>query len=406
MISNYENIINAICDRFHNHITPLKVISWLENFDKADWQKALIVLNSFEYFTTKDIIKEFDTHLDLIINRIKNENAIYALPVGKAGKSGLAMIYYLKKTDAFVQNRLRILEEENFSKVNAGDNIILVDDFSGSGETISSFYISIKDKLHKNHNVIVLTIAFLVKAKTHLESFGFEIYGNMRHQAFSHRGSVFGYLPKMRAIREFCFKYGNLIYSEEDYKNKKNRQHPLGFANSQALIGFEHAIPNNTLSIIWSDKKRFDNDERWKPIFPRRTQSYITEATDFKKTSAYWISLLHKLNLENNFSFEADKYSKYNLKILSVLLLKRKGKNPIYVCQFLGINVEEYDSVIQEGIKSNIFDEQGELTDNAIRVIDEVRKKIRFEREKYIKPELIIDEDMVYLPKVFKGVHE
>ncbi|MBL7868477.1 MAG: hypothetical protein JNM71_10700 [Flavobacterium lindanitolerans] len=403
MISNYENIINAICDRFHNHITPLKVVNWLENFDRSDWKKALIVLNSFEYYTTKDVIKEFDAYLNLIYNDITKTNKVYAIPVGQVGKSGLAMIYYLKKTNSFVKNKLKILGDDDFSKIEDNDNIILVDDFSGSGETISLFYNSIKDKLPKNHNVFVLTVAFLTKAKIHLESIGIQIYGNLRHPAFSSRGSVFGYSPKMKAIREFCFRYGNLIYSEEDYKNKKTRLHPLGFANSQALIGFEHAIPNNTLSIIWSDKKRLDKDEIWQPVFPRRTQTYIKEASEFKKTSTYWISLLYKLGLEQNFNFDANKYSKYNLKTLSVLLLKRKRNNPIYICQFLGINLDEYNLIIDEGIKSNIFDEQGELTNNAIRVIDEVRKKIKFEKEKYIKPELIIEEDMVYLPKVFQG---
>lgn len=403
MISNYENIINAICDRFHNHITPLKIVNWLENFDRSDWKKALIVLNSFEYYTTKDVIKEFDTYLNLIYSDITNTNKVYAIPVGKAGKSGLAMIYYLKKTNSFVDNKLKILEDDDFSKIKDNDNIILVDDFSGSGETISSFYNSIKDTLPKKHNIFALTVAFLTKARIHLESIGIQIYGNLRYPAFSSRGSVFGYSPKMKAIREFCFRYGSLIYSEADYKNKKTRLHPLGFANSQALIGFEHAIPNNTLSIIWSDKKRLDKDEVWQPIFPRRTQTYIKEVTEFKKTSTYWISLLYKLRLENNFNFNADKYSKYNLKTLSVLLLKRKSNNPIYICQFLGINLDEYNSIIDEGIKSNIFDEHGELTDNAVRVIDEVRKKIKFEKEKYIKPELIIEEDMLYLPKVFRG---
>ncbi|PSL42298.1 hypothetical protein CLV51_1156 [Chitinophaga niastensis] len=85
MISNYENVINAICDRFHNHVTPLKIASWLENFDAADWNKALIVLNSFEYFATIDIIKEFDSYLNQIHDNINNSNSVYTLPVGKAG---------------------------------------------------------------------------------------------------------------------------------------------------------------------------------------------------------------------------------------------------------------------------------------------------------------------------------
>lgn len=403
MISNYENIINAICDRFHNHITPLKIVSWLENFAVADWSKALIVLNAFEYFNTIDIIKEFDTHLNSIQNNIVGSGTVYTLPVGKAGKSGLAMIYYLKKTNSFVNNKHKILEQTELRKLNEGDNLILVDDFSGSGQTILDFYDSIKNDLPSDIYVSALTVVYLAKAKNQLEKRSIEIYGNLRQPAFSHRGSVFGYPPRMKAIREFCFKYGNYLYSERKYLDKKSLQHPLGYSNSQALVGFEHAIPNNTLSIIWSDKKRTDSNVAWVPIFPRRTQAYIKEASDFKKSSAYWISILYKLNLENQFSFEKEKYSKYNFQILSIILLKRRKKNPISICQFLGINLKEYDEIIEDGVTRNIFSKNGELTENANNVIEQIRKKIKFEKEKYIKPELVIEEDMVYLPKSFLG---
>lgn len=403
MVSNYENIINAICDRFHNHVTPIKVVSWLENFDTADWSKALIVLNSFEYFTTIDVIKEFDNYLEEIQRTIDNTNPIYTIPVGKAGKSGLAMIYYLKKTNSFVNNKHKILDRSELENLKQGDNIILVDDFSGSGETISSFYISIKDELPADVHIRALTVAYLSKAKNHLAKHDIEIFGNLRHPAFSQRGSVFGYHPRMKAIREFCFNYGNLLYPEKDYLSKKTKQHPLGYANTQALIGFEHAVPNNTLSVIWTDRKRVDSNEAWYPIFPRRTQAYIKESDEFRKSSAYWISLLYRLKLETHFDLGKEKYSKYNFQILSIILLKRRNKNPISICQFLGINLKEYQGLIDDGTKKNIFDENEELTENAINVIEQIRKKAKFEKEKYIKPELIIEEDMVYLPKSFLG---
>ena len=403
MISNYENVINAICDRFRHHITPLKVVNWLDNFDKADWGKALITLNAFEYFTSKDIIREFDNYLLEIYEARSNDNSFYTLPVGEVGKSGLAMIYYLKKTNSFVNNKIEILGQTELDKIGRDDNLILVDDFSGSGDTILTFYNSIKDKIPQTTNVAVVTIAHLNKAKLLLARNNLNIYGNFRLPAFSKRGSVFGYPPRMKAIREFCFKYGNLIYPEKDYNRGKTNQHPLGYSNSQALIGFEHAIPNNTIPIIWGDRRRTDTKESWFPIFPRRTQAYIKEASDFKKTSAYWISLLYKLKLESTFGFDQKKYTKYNLRILSIILLKLRRKTPISICQFLGINLTEYEEIIQDGVRTSVFDENGNLTANAKNSVEEIRKKIKFEKEKYIRPELIIEEDMLYLPKTFLG---
>ena len=403
MISNYENIITAICDRFQNHITPLKVIRWLENFDKVDWTKALIVLNSFEYFSTQDIIKEFDNSLHEFNEEKNNSSPVYALPVGKAGKSGLAMIYYLKKTNFVVENKIRIIDNSDISQIKVGDNIVLVDDFSGSGETILDYYNLIKGNLPTPVIISAVTIAYLYRAKLLLEKNGIKIFGNSRQSAFANRGSVFGYFPSMKAIREFCFKYGNYLYPEQNYINKNTKHHPLGYSNSQALIGFEHAIPNNSLPIIWSDKKRVDKQTQWYPIFPRRSQAYIKESSDFKKTSTYWISLLYKLKLESSLGFDQNKYTKYNLRVLSVIILKLRRRNPVVICQFLGINLEEYKEIIDDGIKREIFDDDGDLTTKAVKVVEEIRKKIKFEKDKYLKPELIIEEDMIYIPKTFLG---
>jgi hypothetical protein len=404
MIKNYENIIKAICSRFHHHITEIKVINWLDNFDRSDWTKALIVLNSFEYYTSKEVISEYDSHLKNIFAEIKNSNRVYALPVGGVGKSGLAMIYYLKKTEVFANKKISIIGIDRLEELNADDNLILVDDFSGSGGTIMDFYNSIRERLPKDHNCYILTVAYLNKAKVFLEKNNLRVFGNLRHPAFIKRGSVFGYYPKMKAIREFCFLYGNLLYPEINYNSERTKLHPLGYSNSQALIGFEHAIPNNTLSILWADRKRTDTGEEWYPIFPRRTQAYIKETQEFKKTTAYWISILYRLGLEGYFGFsQEEKYSNYNIRILSVIILKRRKKSIISICQFLGINLDDYDNIIIEGQQKGIFDASESLTENALRVIEQIRKKAKFEKDKYIRPDLLIDEDMIYLPKVFLG---
>jgi hypothetical protein len=43
--------------------------------------------------------------------------------------------------------------------------------------------------------------------------------------------------------------------------------HPLGFRDSQLLLGFSHNIPNNTLPVLWSHGEA---ESEWVPVFPRR----------------------------------------------------------------------------------------------------------------------------------------
>jgi hypothetical protein len=119
----------------------------------------------------------------------------------------------------------------------------------------------------------------------HLDKINIPIFGNIRFPIFQKRGSIFGYPPKALAMREFCFKYGDLLFSLKNYENKKTKLHPLGFENSQCLIGFEHSIPNNTLPIIWADKEYTKNSTKkfWQPIFPRYGDLKIDELKLIKK---------------------------------------------------------------------------------------------------------------------------
>lgn len=403
MIKEYQNIINAACDRFNNAVSQLDIVSWLENFDSSDWKKALIVLNNFEYYSTKDIIREFDFGLKNIIEGLKSKEKLYLVPIGKIGKSGMAMIYYLKKTSSFNNPNVSILKNNDFSKLTGNCKIVLVDDFSGTGGTILDYYEIIKPSLPKNCTPIALTVAFMERAQTNLKKNGIEIIGNRRMPAFSTRGSVFGYYPKMKAIRDFCFKYGDTLYPEERYKNKKTKQHPLGFLNSQALICFEHSIPNNTLSIIWADVKIKETDKRWYPLFPRRGNLIIGRAKEFKQNQRYWASIIYKLGINDEFFSSDEKYSKQTIQFLSIIYLKKKQKNVVYICQILGINLKDYEYIIKEGQKRNLFDSEEELTEQASNIYEQIKKRIKFQKSSFIKPELVLEEDMLYIPKSFRG---
>ena len=403
MIRDYQKIINLISERFNSSLSQLDIITWLENFDKTDWKKALTVLNNFEYYSTKDIIKEFENGLRNIISTSTSTEEIFLIPVGKLGKSGTAMVYYLKKTPSFSNNsnKLRLIEKDKLSKLPENCKIVMVDDFSGTGGSILKYYDEIKPNLPKRHIVIALTVAFMEKAEEVLKKSNIQIIGNKKHPAFSKRGSVFGYYPKMTAIRDFCFKYGNDLYPLENYNNSK--QHPLGFLNTQALIGFEHSIPNNTLSIIWADCKNKSNGVSWNPLFPRRGNLVIERSKEFKQNQSYWVSIVYKLGLNNSLFNEEEKYHTQTIQLISILYLKRKQKSDLSISQMLGININEYNSIINIGKQKNLFDNNEELTSQAINIIEQVRKKIKFQRNNQIINQLKIEEDIVYVPKIFRG---
>jgi hypothetical protein len=416
MIQDYQEIINTISDRFNNSLSQLDIITWLENFEIIDWKKALTVLNNFEYYSTKDIIKEYENGLKEIIDAEPSEENIFLIPVGNLlkrenqkevcyfGKSGAAMVYYLKKTPSFSSNtkKLKLIEEDKLSELPENAKIVMVDDFSGTGGTILEYYESIKTKLPEKHTAIVLTIAFMEKAEEVLKKSNIQIKGNKRHSAFSERGSVFGYYPKMKAMRDFCFKYGNNLYPLENYVKNITKHHPLGFQNSQALIAFEHSIPNNTLTIIWANCKNKSNGVSWNPLFPRRGNLVIERSKDFKQNQSYWVSIAYKLGLNNGLFNEEEKYHTQTIQLISILHLKRKQKSDLLISQILGININEYNSIISIGKEKKLFDNNEDLTEQAINIIEQIRKKIKFQHDNQVINQLKIEEDIVYVPKIFR----
>lgn len=403
MIKDFQEIIDAVCDRFNNSLSQLDIIAWLENFDSTDWKKALNVLNSFEYYSSKDIINEYEIGLKSIIEDLKPKEKIFLKPVGRVGKSGTAMIYYLKKTPSFSNKNVRLIENESFIDLTEDCKIVLVDDFSGSGGSILEYYEKIKPSLLEKHTPIALTIAFMEKAENALDRNNIKIVGNKRFPAFSRRGSVFGYYPKMKAIRNFCFEYGNKLYPEERYKTGATKQHPLGYSNTQALIGFEHSIPNNTLSIIWADVKDKETGIKWNPLFPRRGSLIIDRAKEFKQNQRYWTSIVYKLGLNETLFLDDEKYNSQTVQHISIIYLKRKKKNDLTICQMLGLNLKEYETIIIAGQKKNLFDENEELTEQSINIFEQIKKRIKFQNNSNLNADLALEEDMLYIPKKFRG---
>ena len=83
-------------------------------------------------------------------------------------------------------------------------------------------------------------------------------------EAFSDSSIVFLNVPQYRdSCKKMCEYYGQRI---SDY--------PMGYDDSQLLIGFYYTIPNNTLPIFWS------NQDNWSPLFTRHEKRSNEEIDD------------------------------------------------------------------------------------------------------------------------------
>jgi hypothetical protein len=294
-----EELLLEIVDRnrylWENRLTKNIVQAWLNNFsgevaESSDEHSiAIDLLNNFLYYGEKEIKYLCRAAFSLLKRSQVVENPLpYVAPaagncnsefikgckfsyIGRAGESGALVLYYFRQ-----ENRLSIeqfADPSAFLTSEVSDtelsrcNLVFIDDFLGTGRTACDFWnskiVAIKErcpeaKLH--YLALLATTSALdeVKIRTGLAVICPQVLDDS-HRVFSETSSIFPERKKRDFAKGVCGFYGGHLTS---------KPHALGYRNSQALLGFHHNIPDNTLPIIWSEAE-LQNNKKWHPLFKR-----------------------------------------------------------------------------------------------------------------------------------------
>lgn len=400
---DYNQAIESICFKFGHAVTEYDVFRWLRNFDESEWDMALNVLDKVVYYSSDRIEETLEGHIKQIVEEHKGVH-VYVLPSGNVGKSGHVMAYHAKKVIenlGLPEKVLSLLNLRSLDTVKRNAVIALLDDFSGTGESIKKFYYEhVKDAVDgKIVAVCALTVAYMEKASNYLQSkCDIKIYGDLHKPAFVRRGSVFGYEKSMIPVRDFCFKKGELLFP--NWRNQSLK--PLGYENSQAMVCFEHTTPNNTLPILWYEELIPGLDKKWNAIFPRFANSRMERGRRLRMSSGFWLSAMQKMNMPN--TDWAMHHTTESLRLISVVAQKYHQRSNMYIAQVLGICVEDVEEIIGIGKGKGLFDENGNLTLEAKTIYEEIRKRDKILEHDIPKQMSRIMIDSVYVPTSFRGI--
>ena len=167
---------------------------------------------------------------------------------------------------------------------NASYQLVLVDDFVGSGQTISRLFAG-------DHAPVRRLLAALPHARLWIGIIaGFD--GALR-DALSEIGEYGARVTltpyKVLTEEDKCFSSSSRVFSDPVARNKVKefclrtatkhyptlpRSFRLGFNDTAALVVFHDAVPNNSLPIIWHDKGT------WHPLFPASGLPSLVEGSD------------------------------------------------------------------------------------------------------------------------------
>lgn len=160
------------------------------------------------------------------------------------------------------------LEEKNF--------LVLIDDFTGSGDTISKFLKKIINYINPNINIIIFCIVGTNLAISNLNSALSEL--TIKYQiSFSQTlDKHFEMQPDKREMISDFVKFDD----------------PMGYKDTEVVFTTFKNTPNNTITLFWRNKPK---KPMWLSLFPRKPKSgkrlqLSKNLTFYKKTLRWYLA--------------------------------------------------------------------------------------------------------------------
>lgn len=234
---------------------------WLNYFKQSDRDIAARILDCVEIISEETIHDGYREALGSLPgwDRYKNRRSGRWFFVGFGGaiESGPAMLRLFREA-----NRLNASGFDDLFKnstelphlaLTALDNVVFIDDLSGSGNQVCNNWNTIKELMGSNSKTYLILSAATKTAKDRIGSETDAILIASHNlgdddNVFSYKCKFFNSIEKITLLR---------------YCKKADGKNPKGFRNCGLLFVLSHKTPNNTLPILHA------NHPKWRGLFPR-----------------------------------------------------------------------------------------------------------------------------------------
>lgn len=252
-----------------------KIGNWLENV-KSDEEKQVFIqlFTNFNYFTRMKFssgLKDGYSKFKGIVGEEYKDSLF--LPLGSQGgifNGAYEIMPLFRRINRIDKTRIVMQTQDFLTKrdISSVKNIVLVDDFIGSGTTLKK-YIELlkKDYMSFLENKCIYVIVVVVGKK------GLESIGKLREETGLDIKEIIYHKRMEKAFTDLSGIFSNekdRAYAKKIIKKYEQNvaERPIdimGFKKSEGLIGFYYNTPNNTLAVFWDSKE----ESTWVPILPR-----------------------------------------------------------------------------------------------------------------------------------------
>lgn len=379
---NIEKLDEVSAHLFHR-VSHTTICKWLnENFEEKDQHDALQLLGYFNFFTSDRIYASLKKSLEKLlldtptgriciigVRNIKKESeGIWG------GQSGHMISYYAQKVAPLVsKKRIKTIRETELEKIfqthpQRQYTIALIDDIFGSGDTVIDFFKMVRKKISPNWKVVALSVTYMPEAQRRLRSKGIDVYGEPIISIF-HAIRNAGLIDSKNEpkYKKLSVKYGRTLF-----RPKEGLIKTLGYKSSQAFVGFEYGVPNNTLPIIWASEKESGTGKNWYPIFARNIEDRLDIRRRDNIDKKKWFFMASKNGLHLKDRNNEDIGWGDALLIYMILSMINENKDEILITNALAISKHTYEECIANARRSQLLDKTNMLTEKAKMALSEI----------------------------------
>jgi hypothetical protein len=265
-------------DRFGSYrdaITHVTIESWLNQFDTGDQDLAARVLDVVDFYSQSQIYAAFRETLAALpgwheSSSKRTGNWRFAAMSSSAGESGDAMLHHFRianKLDSkrfdelFVSRselfRQPMLPEGNPRKLGEDDVVVLLDDFSGTGDQVCNAWndpaTSFGALLTGVGKIYLILVAASKAARQRIskETALCPMPAHELHESDSVFSDQCRHFTKPDQVR--LLHYGQIA----------DKNNPKGYGGCGFVVVFQHRPPNNSIPILHADHSK------WTGLFPR-----------------------------------------------------------------------------------------------------------------------------------------
>lgn len=293
-----EKVFEQCFDRWDD--TDYKIEYFMENYDEwfeqipSEIQNTVLeLLSFFEYYSQSRINSYLhQLYFDLEKHKDYNEESTYYTPLkSKKGIANSSGDYLYSYRQIHNISKYRIIEdlktynETQKNKISKIQNIVIIDDYCGSGSSLR-FFIEKNIEYLIGKKIFYMVTYIMEESISEIEKISKD--NNIKiNIIFINKG--------VKAFENKLFQSKKEEQRKLLQKNSKKINIPdslaLGWHNSESLVSFYNDTPNNTIGLFWFDSKNyfslFPRDSETTHQTKRPTPRTLKEAKDNRNNQNY-----------------------------------------------------------------------------------------------------------------------